>query len=52
MGNLFQYDPAIDQLISGELFAGTRYGDKNSNQVVPIIKFENARLVIANPQKP
>lgn len=50
MGNLFQFDPAINDFISGELFSGTLYGSENSNQNVPIVQFKDAELVIANPR--
>jgi tetratricopeptide (TPR) repeat protein len=50
MGNLFQYDPAVNSYIPGELFQGTLYGNENSNQIVPIIEFEDSELVIANPR--
>ena len=51
MGNLFQYDPGINDFVPGELFSGTLYGNENSNQNVPIIKFEASELVIANPRR-
>ncbi len=46
MGNLFQFDHGINDIVEGELFQGLRYGSKNSNQIVPIIKFRNSELVV------
>lgn len=45
MGNLFQFDPGINEFIPGELFPGSLYGSANSNQIVPIIQFQNSELV-------
>ena len=50
MGNLFQFDPAINDFIPGEIFQGTLYGSENSNQIVPIIRFTDSELVITNPR--
>ena len=49
-GNLFQFDPGINSFIDGEIFQGTSYGSENSNQHVPIVRFENAELVLVNPK--
>ena len=48
MGNLFQYDPGINDFIPGEIFQGALYGSENCNQIVPIIKFENSELAVIN----
>lgn len=50
MGNLFQFDPGINDFIPGEIFQGALYGSKNSNQIVPIIKFEDSELIVVNPR--
>lgn len=49
MGNLFQFDPGINNMISGEIFQGTIFGSENCNQSVPILKFNNSELVVVNP---
>jgi tetratricopeptide (TPR) repeat protein len=49
-GNLFQFDPGVNNFIEGEIFQGFQYGERNSNQVVPIVKFEDAELILANPR--
>ena len=51
-GNLFQYDQNSHQMISGDLSQGYIFDDHNSNQYVPIVKFENAQVEVANPYKP
>lgn len=50
MGNLFQFDPGINDYLSGELFSGTLYGSANSNQIVPIVQFQNSELVKVYPR--
>lgn len=50
LGNLFQFDPGVNEYTSGELFSGTLYGSENNNQVVPIIKFENSETIVVNPR--
>ena len=50
MGNLFQFDPGINEIIPGELFSGTLYGSANSNQIVPIVQFQNSELVEVYPR--
>jgi len=50
MGNLFQFDPGINDSVPGELFQGTLFGSENSNQIVPIIKFENSELTVVYPR--
>lgn len=50
MGNRFQFNPGINDFIEGELFQGTLYGSENSNQVVPILKFDYSKLVVENPR--
>ncbi len=50
MGSLFQFDRGIDEIIEGEIFQGALYGNKNSNQIVPIIKFRNSELVVVSPK--
>lgn len=49
-GNLFQFDSGVNDFIEGEIFQGLLFGSENSNQVVPIIKFEEAELVLVNPR--
>jgi len=49
-GNLFQFDPAINEKVEGEIFQGLLYEGQNSNQIVPIVKFDNAELVLVNPR--
>jgi ABC-type branched-subunit amino acid transport system substrate-binding protein len=49
-GNLFQFDPGINDFVPGEIFEGLLYGSGNSNQVVPIIKFVDAELQLVNPR--
>jgi tetratricopeptide (TPR) repeat protein len=49
-GNLFQFDPGINDYVSGEIFEGLLYGNKNSNQIVPIVKFVDAELQLVNPR--
>jgi tetratricopeptide (TPR) repeat protein len=49
-GNLFQFEPGVNNFIAGEIYQGLKYGDANCNQVVPIIKFENKEIVLANPR--
>jgi hypothetical protein len=48
MGNLFQFDPGINNFISGEIFQGSLYGSENCNQIVPIIQFKNSELTVIN----
>jgi hypothetical protein len=50
LGNLFQFDPGINDFVPGELFSGTLYGSENSNQNVPIVQFVDSELVVANPR--
>jgi hypothetical protein len=50
-GNLFQYDPGINSFIPGEIYEGLLFGDKNCNQVVPIVRFEDAELRRVNPRQ-
>lgn len=50
-GNLFQFDPGINEFVEGEIFQGLLYGSRNFNQVVPIIRFDNAELVLVNPRQ-
>lgn len=50
MGNRFQFDPGINDFVSGELFQGTLYGSENCNQIVPIVKFNHSKLVVENPR--
>ena len=50
MGNLFQFDPGINDFVSGEIFQGTLFGSENCNQIVPIIKFKDSKLVVVNPR--
>ena len=45
LGNLYQFDPGINEFIPGELFTGTLFGSENCNQVVPIIQFNRSELV-------
>lgn len=49
-GNLFQFDPGINDFIPGEIFYGTLFGSENSNQVVPIVKFNDSILEMADPR--
>jgi hypothetical protein len=49
-GNLFQFDPGINDYVSGEIFEGLLYGSRNSNQIVPIVKFVDAELQLVNPR--
>ena len=49
-GNLFQFDPGINEVVEGGIFQGLLYGSRNSNQIVPIVKFEDAELVLVNPR--
>lgn len=49
-GNLFQFDPGINDFVPGEIFEGLLFGSRNSNQVVPIIKFVDAELQLVNPR--
>jgi tetratricopeptide (TPR) repeat protein len=49
-GTLFQFDPAINNFIPGEIFQGVLYGSENCNQVVPIVKFVNSELLLVNPR--
>jgi hypothetical protein len=51
MGNLFQFDPGINDFVPGELFQGTLFGSENSNQIVPIVKFENTELIVVYPRR-
>lgn len=50
LGNRFQFDPGINDFVPGELFQGTLYGSENCNQIVPILKFNNSKLVVENPR--
>jgi len=50
LGNLFQYEPGINDFIPGEIFSGILYGSENNNQIVPILKFEHSELIIVNPR--
>ncbi len=50
MGILFQFDPGINDYLSGELFSGALYGSANSNQIVPIVQFQNSELVEVYPR--
>ena len=50
MGNLFQFDPGINDFIAGELFSGSLYGSQNCNQIVPIIRFDRSELVLVKPR--
>jgi len=50
LGNLFQYDPGINDFIPGEIFSGILYGSENNNQIVPILKYEHSELIIVNPR--
>jgi hypothetical protein len=49
-GNLFQFDPAINSFMPGEIYQGVLFGSENCNQVVPIVKFVNSELVLVNPR--
>ena len=50
LGNLFQFEPGINDVFPGELFAGTLYGSENCNQIVPIIQFDQSELVVVKPR--
>ena len=50
MGNLFQFDPGINDFVDGEIFSGVLYGSENCNQVVPIIQFDRSELVVIKPR--
>ena len=50
MGNLFQFDPGINDFFEGEIFSGVLYGSENCNQVVPIIQFDQSELVVIKPR--
>ena len=49
-GNLFQFDPGINEYTHGELFSGILYGSENNNQVVPIVKFEDSEITVVSPR--
>lgn len=49
-GNLFQFDPAINNFLPGEIFQGVLFGSENCNQIVPIASFTNSELVLMNPR--
>lgn len=49
-GNLFQFDENINNLIKGEIYLGLKFGEENCNQVVPIVKFDQSKLVLVDPK--
>ena len=49
-GNLFQFDPNINNYTQGELFSGLLYGSENNNQVVPIVKFQDSEITVVSPR--
>ncbi|MEO9475211.1 MAG: tetratricopeptide repeat protein [Cyclobacteriaceae bacterium] len=49
-GVYFQNGIRSGQYLKGEVFQGMKFGSANDNQVVPVVKFENAELEIVNKE--
>lgn len=47
-GKYFQLDIRDGEYVPGKIFEGFRYGTRNDNQVVPVVRFKNARLQVVN----
>ncbi len=50
-GIYFQNELRKGQYYEGIIYQGLKYGSANDNQIVPIVKFENAELKIVNKER-
>lgn len=49
-GKYFQYGIRDGEFYDGKLFEGYKYGTHNDNQIVPIVRFKDARLKVVNKE--